>query len=158
MYQQERDLFGFFCSSTSTVETAIFALFHIGAFLAPARFPIGTPMNEKKITLPNTKTAMRMAFPGDPILAVIDNLVADQPYIDLCAVRNILTHRGAPSREHFADISEGASNVTPQTRLSKWQANSADISPNMLSSERLAIVATITGLLAGIRIFTEARL
>lgn len=99
-----------------------------------------------------------MAFPNDPILVVIDNLLSDQSFIDLCAVRNILTHRGAPSREHFGHIHEGPRNVAPPTRLSKWQANNADIDPNMLAADRLAIVSILTKLLDGISLFTAARL
>jgi hypothetical protein len=97
-YNQERDLFGYFASSTSVFDAYCFAMFAMGAILAPNKFSMA---DERKIDWQFTLNAYRKSFQSDPMLATLERLRDDPAYVELREIRNVLTHRAIPPR-HFS--------------------------------------------------------
>jgi hypothetical protein len=97
-YEQERDLFGFFSNGFSVFEAFSFALFGVGTLFDSANFPLRTEKHERGVRWKKMQEAYRKAFPGDPILNVLQTIVNDPAFIELTNVRHILTHRAVGGR------------------------------------------------------------
>jgi hypothetical protein len=99
-FAQERDLFGFASAAYSMFDCFHFALFSIGALLAPSEFKLESESDEQKIRFSYTRKTFAKAFPNDPILADFDVFRDDGAQKDLSALRNMYTHRASLPRHH----------------------------------------------------------
>jgi hypothetical protein len=97
-YEQERDLFGFFSNGFSVFEAFWFALFAVGTLIDPANFRLATDKAERAVRWEKMLEAYRKAFPGDPILNVLQTIVNDPAFRELKNIRHILTHRAVGGR------------------------------------------------------------
>ena len=103
-YEQDRDLFGFFSNGISIFDAFCFALFSIGALKGSPEFPLKTE-DERKVDCRTMRKAYGAAFPGDPLLNVLEQI--EKQMEDFRVIRNILTHRAVPSRTF--KVSSGSS-------------------------------------------------
>jgi hypothetical protein len=149
---QERDLFGFFSNGVSVFESAFYGLFSIGALLAAAEFPLSTPSDQQRVSPTTTSSALKKAFPGDPILEVVSAVTSDTAYREAREIRNVLTHRTAPGRTFFASV--GGDDDLPD----QWKLNNITLDATMASTRRAEVARLLTELLKGIDRFVQARL
>jgi hypothetical protein len=106
-YIQDQELFNFFVTGLSTIESLYYGCYALGYMLAPRSFPFSTERDKSGVRPDSTSRAFRRASSGQ--IAIILQSILDSPeYKEWKNVRNILTHRTSPGRL----ISLGGS-VTP---------------------------------------------
>jgi hypothetical protein len=97
-YHQERDLFGFFVTGLSTIESLCFALYAIGSIVKPNEFPIGTDRNLREITPARTARQFAESFQGEPLTTALEQLTNSGEFAEWSRLRNVLAHRTTPGR------------------------------------------------------------
>jgi hypothetical protein len=149
-YQQERDLFGFFNSGCSVVDSLSFGLFAIGAMLKPTDFPI-EPESEWKITPKYCFDKYSDAFGGDPILDTLQLMTknGDPNWVKFSKIRNVLTHRVAPPRRFSVGDPRQPDAVMTRTNIV--------LDNQTTGSRRKQIASLLEKLLAASNLFLQAR-
>ena len=99
-YKQENDLFGFFITGLSTIESLYYGLYAIGSTVNPYKFPITGCDILKNINPQDTAAKFKSAYSRDDFSECLNTKLADQTYNDWRSIRNILVHRSVPGR-HF---------------------------------------------------------
>jgi len=150
--EQERDLFGFFNSGFSVLESAFYGLFALGAFVVPAAFPINTPKDQQRISPSSTFDALRKTFAKEPIVTVTSTILSDTAYLEWREVRNILTHRAVPGRTVFLGI--GGDDELPD----QWKIKNIPLNAQMTELRRNELSRLITELLVGVDQFVKSHL
>jgi hypothetical protein len=115
-HNQEREIFNFFVSGFSSLESLYYALFAIGAALDDQAFPIATAEEQRKIYPKRVAEAFRARFPTDELGVELERLRVSQEFKDWGECRNVLAHRVAPRRMIYVDL--GAS--VGQTHPGDW--------------------------------------
>lgn len=101
-WRRELHIFGFFANGLAVLESALYACFVLGHLSTrPQLFPFSTAEHRKKVKAKSVAAAFQTAFPQSALTTAISGVVADQNYLDWCAIRNVLTHRQAPGLHHF---------------------------------------------------------
>ncbi|MGA3296449.1 MAG: hypothetical protein ABSD41_03255 [Candidatus Bathyarchaeia archaeon] len=100
-YVQERELFCFFVTGMSTIESFCYSLFAIGSMLDAQTFPLETAEGKRDVTPKMTIDKFGTAFPCEIITSILKRLNDSQEYWDWRTMRNILSHRSTPSRQFF---------------------------------------------------------
>jgi hypothetical protein len=102
LYREERDLFGFFVSGLSVLDSFSFLMYFAGAQLRPTVFRTERPGQLGSITIASTAEAYGKAFPNDPFTSSLIGLKDDPKLKEWRNVRNVLAHRAAPGRVIYA--------------------------------------------------------
>src|SRR3712207_4890015 len=97
-YVQERELFGFFVTGVSAIESFCYSLFAIGAMLNLKEFNIIEARHLKAINPKQTTEHFSTVFPNEELTIALAGMLRDAHYDEWCAIRNILAHRAAPGR------------------------------------------------------------
>jgi hypothetical protein len=113
-FAQERDLFCFASAAYSMFDCFYFALFSIGALLAPHEFRLQSDSDERSVTFWRTRDLFLKAFATDPILSDFDAFRDDAAQKDLAAMRHMYTHRASPPR-HF----QMGDHTTPPAQITR---------------------------------------
>jgi hypothetical protein len=100
-YIQQRELFGFFVTGFSCIESFCYALFAIGAILEPTKFPFVTPKEKKEVSWKKTINNYEGAFPNEELTILLSKLEENEKFKEWRTVRNILSHRCAPGRHIY---------------------------------------------------------
>jgi len=100
-YIQESNLFGFFVSGLSTIESLLYGLYAIASIIKVEKFPIATFKDLKSITHENTKNKFEKEFTNLSITDFLKSLIDDKNYKEWKDIRNILAHRTSPGRHFF---------------------------------------------------------
>ena len=95
---QECDLFGFFVTGQSAVESLCYGLHAVGSVLNPTGFPVRTKRDLKKIDWRKTADLFTKFFPGEELAITLDHLKKSPDFEAWREQRNILTHRSTPGR------------------------------------------------------------
>lgn len=148
-YIQERELFGFFVTGLAAIESLCYGLFAIGSMLNPADFPLQTAEDMKKVTPNETAAQFANIFPNERVSNLLRQVTNDQCFKDWNDIRNIMAHRGAPSRLHHVG--------GPQHGETLW-VKGIPIDETTTKSWRTWLTRTIGELLAAADIFTSQRL
>jgi len=151
-YRQERDLFAFFSNGVSAVDASFYGLFAIGAFLSPNHFPMTAPEDQQRVSAGSTRGAYAKAFPGDPILTVLDALSKNAAYQEWRDVRNTLTHRAAPGRRMYVGIPEG------EPLPDEWKILNIPLNKHTTETRKRELAWLLTSMLDAARTFAAARL
>jgi hypothetical protein len=115
IYIQERELFCFFVSGMSVIESTCYALFAVGSMLDVRTFPIATPEDKRKINPEMTADKFGSAFAFESISSILQQLIGSEDYQEWKTMRNIISHRSAPPRtlfvggEHHGEVVWGLS-------------------------------------------------
>ncbi len=135
-YIQERELFSFFVSGLSVIESFCFALFALGRMLQPLDFPLLSDEDERKVKPCETSKKYQELFPNDEISQELARLVgvsisskdksckgADTQYTEWLNVRNILAHRASTTRLiTLQTVNSGLKRQAPQwKRMPKFE-------------------------------------
>jgi len=94
-YNQEKELFGFFVTGLSTIESYAYGTHFLLAIVHPKLFPVD---NLKKIEPRFTQERLTRHLLSEPLAKTFKKLVADPQFYEWETVRNALAHRGLPRR------------------------------------------------------------
>ena len=97
-YLQERELFGFFVTGLSTIESLCYGLFAIASNINAKEFAFKNVSDYRRVNPENTCKSFKNAFPNDAISRTLNMLIASQQFKDWKEIRNVLAHRTAPGR------------------------------------------------------------
>jgi hypothetical protein len=95
---QEIELFGFFVSGFSTLESFCFSASAIAHILRPGRFPIATPDHLKAISPSSTRDRFAAEWPAQAVTGALIALQANPGFAEWRDIRNALAHRGSGAR------------------------------------------------------------
>ncbi len=99
-YVQERELFSFFVTGLSAIESFCYSLFAIGSMLNPNEFKMTKPGHLQSVSPKKTTEQFSQVFPNEAITTTLAGTLRDVSYAEWCTIRNVLAHRSAPGR-HF---------------------------------------------------------
>lgn len=152
-HAQERDLYGFFVSGLSVIESFTYGLFAIASMLRSDRFPIQTDDEKRRINPQMVRDKFASVFPGEPVTEELSALMADHTFGEWKDYRNMLAHRGAPGRKISVTIAEPSG---AEHRTSAWR--NATLDERFTAVRRSWLAGTLGSLLAATADFTTARL
>lgn len=138
-YLQDEELFNFFTTGHSAVESACYAFYAVGAMIQPCSFPFTTDTHRRKVDPNWTADKFAKAFPGAPIVTALQTMLASQQYIEWKTIRNILNHRTAPGR--FISIGGGQTAV-------EWKTVNISLDQMTTASRLTWLAQTLEGLIA----------
>jgi hypothetical protein len=146
-YHQDRELFGFFVSGLSAIESTCYGLFAVGSILDFNNFPLTTEQHMRNATTTKTVQQFAVSFPNDGITAALQRIMSEQPYTDWKAVRNTLAHRTNPGRIIYA------STVGPPKTV-EWMLQNIPIDNTSTASRRRWLADSLRYLLTEADNFT----
>lgn len=129
-YIQEKELFNFFVTGVSVIESFCFALFAISSIIDKEIFPIHTEGDLKYIRPERTLKRLMDSefFKNKTITITLKGIIESQDYKVWKEARNILAHRVAPLRHYVLSSGnqKGASwiegiQITENTTLSRFK-------------------------------------
>lgn len=77
-YIQEKDLFGFFVTGLSTLESLFYGLYAIASIIKPLYFPITTEKDLRSITHEKTTNKFKKHYGGQNIIGILKKLIDDE--------------------------------------------------------------------------------
>ncbi|UYO48797.1 hypothetical protein KQX64_23340 [Rhodopseudomonas palustris] len=150
-FKQEKDLFGFFSNAFSVFEAYFFGMYALGAELSPASFPFTTSQDRQRVTINSTIAGYKKTWPDHPIIMTFEELSNDPVYRGLRDARNVLTHRTAPGRTIYADLS----NDGPPT--ADWKLLNSPLDEHTTRARREGVTRMLWTLTAASQSFVETR-
>lgn len=154
-YSEERALFGFFVNACATIESAAYGLFALGAMAVPARFPLTTPDDHRRVSLVGTAARYGTAFGDEPVTRALSDTVRDAEWRDVADIRNVLAHRAAPPRDHWRG---GPDDGRTDWRLALHGLTSLTFADEPTARYRAVMAGHLADLLAGAEEFIQAHL
>lgn len=148
-YRQERELFNFFVSGLSTIETFAYGLYFLASATRPIEFPINKP---RSITLTATARQFANTFPTCAITSRLAAVEKDSAFEEWRDIRNILAHRCSPGR--ILHLSVGGPPTNPNAN-DIWRLNNISLNSDTTGLRRQWLSQTLGGLLADARVFVE---
>lgn len=149
--RQELDMFSFVSCACSTMESAAYGLFGLGAMLSPSQFPMATAEDLHKVTIRSMQKALIVAFPADPMGALVETITRDSEFTELVAWRNVLIHRASAGR--LIQLSAGSPATPPPPdvlKLSHHQVGAGSnlpLGPSLTRDTRSWLAQSLTSLL-----------
>jgi hypothetical protein len=148
-YRQERDLYNFFVSGLSAIESFYYGLFAVASMLDSNTFPVQT--DEGKRTKPEGVVRRFLArFPNENVTTTMQNLLADKAYKEWNDRRNILAHRNTPGRLMSIRVTMGR--VDANYGPLRW--GEIDLDERTTPSRRQWLAETLRDLLSAADTFT----
>jgi len=100
-YIQERELFGFFVTGLSCIDSLCYSLYFIASILNKEKFTVLE--NKIKYIYPSTvKKKFEDSYKDEIITNELKKLIEDQNYKKWKNIRNILAHRSMPGRHFYS--------------------------------------------------------
>jgi len=101
-YFQERELFIFYLSGISVIESFCYSFYAINSIYDSIIFPIDTDEQKRNINIKSLLSNLeRSKIKDENITISIKNLSQDRNFFEWLKVRNILAHRESPPRRHY---------------------------------------------------------
>jgi hypothetical protein len=148
-YIQERELYGFFVTGLTIIESFYYGCYIIAAIIDSIGFPVDRP---EKIKVDETADRYLDNFPEESITHQLDNLRKDVAYKDWKNTRNILAHRTTPQRVN--EINLWPSQTNPTVGVT-WSTDKILLNKNTTTIRRTWLAATVTRLICELDTFTE---
>ncbi len=148
-YIQEKELFGFFVTGLSAVESLCYGLFAIASMLNERCFLMTTTKHKKSIGFKKTTQQFAKAFPGEDVTYALRQMRDSKEFSEWREIRNILTHRSAPGRVVYLSTKSSS-------RPSLWKIG-IQLDGGTTTSRRKWLAATISRLLKATGGFTDSR-
>jgi hypothetical protein len=152
-YIQERELFSFFMSGLSTIESFCLGLFAIGSMLKADMFLMTKPGHLKQIDLKKTPEQFATALPREAITAALQDVNNMPQFEEWNTIRNILTHRSAPPRIIYGWVGS----PPPEGDRVDW-LHDIRLDENTTASRRAWLAAILHTLMKAAEGFTGTRL
>jgi hypothetical protein len=159
-YNQERDLFGFFLSGLSTLESAAYAFFAIGSILDSSQFPMQTNADLRKVSLRFTGDKYAAFYPTDALTTKLVQLQTSPEFEAWGSLRNILAHRTAPGRHHInsATINFATGAVTNQQTKAEMKGLAVPLDNTTTVTRRSWLSQTLNEVVDAAERFTATHL
>src|SRR5215210_4003084 len=77
-YAQQKELFDFFMTGLSTIESICYGLYAVGSILNTQQFPITTPHDLRRIGTNSTARKFTTVFANEPISSTLQQLTASR--------------------------------------------------------------------------------
>jgi hypothetical protein len=113
---QERELFGFFVTGFSVLESIAYSVFALCSMVNAPAFPIQTVQDKRRVSLPETEKRLQANFPGELLTSDFQSCIGDAEFQQWKNIRNTLAHRTSPPRLYRQTVSIGA----PDTGIASW--------------------------------------
>ena len=111
--RQERDLFGFFVSGLSAIESYCYGLCAVAWEADPKKVSLATTGQKKGVSPESTRDRFNAHFARDPVTTTLARVLQAPEYAEWIAVRNALTHRTSPPRKHFIHLGSAPQPAPP---------------------------------------------
>ncbi len=146
-FNQERELFEFFVSGQSAVESFCYGAYAIGALLDSAMEKLlrGSP---RDVTPKRTAADFQSKFSGTTLANSLSQLVLDQSFSEWSEIRNVLAHRGHPGRTF---------NVGGPGPEAVWNIPKLELNEDLTRKRRKWLADTLADLLNGSRAFADTK-
>jgi hypothetical protein len=151
---QEIALFGFFSNAFSVFESYSYGLFAIGSYLDSSSFSLATPADQQAVSPTSARRAFIKSSLSPGLVTSFDKLFASTEYMEMKAVRNILSHRSAPGRILYASI--GGDDEVDQA--AKWKINDITLDATMTGARRASIAELLESVLVDAAVFVNKTL
>jgi len=122
-YHQDRELFGFFVTGLSAIESTCYGLFAVGSILDSSSFPFTTEQHMRKADTPKTIRRFTVSFPNDGITTALQRITSEQEYRNWKDARNALAHRISPGRRIYGSM--GGPSMTSEWLLQNMPMDAA---------------------------------
>jgi len=139
-YVQERELFEFFASGFSCLETCAYGLCFLGSIDNAATFDTRKP---RDVTLTTFTSTLEKLHPTLPLTQRLIGLRTDPAFSDWKECRHVLTHRGAPGR--IIEASVGGPPRPPDDDI--WKLREIPLNDRTTLSRRQWLAATLDSVL-----------
>lgn len=139
-YEQERDLFSFFVNGLSVFDCAYYAIFAVGALIAPENFPFVTEEERRDANTSATRNRFLRVFSNEEISRTLQSILNDPSYQDVRTKRNILAHRVQPGRHLYASFGG------PPAREDEWMLGGEALT-SLIPSRRVELTRLLTDLI-----------
>jgi hypothetical protein len=156
MQLQEEYLYSFVLNGYSTIESFCYATFALGALLRPTKFPMSTDAHLQAINPALSQQKYASEFPGSSVSLILTSLVprgADLAYQNWGKMRNVLVHRIAPRRSHYAHVHEGPGPDPMIDRPTEW--GNIVLDERTTKDRRAWLAATLTRCIDAARSFSD---
>jgi hypothetical protein len=141
---QERELFGFFVTGFSVLESFAYSMFALCSMVDGQAFPMQTALDRRRVSLLTTQQQLLGNYANEQVVSVFQACLASREFQQWKEIRNTLAHRTSPPRlyrpianSHPSSTGETKSwsvewpdfgvsldaNTTPTRRI--WLANKA---------------------------------
>lgn len=152
-YRQERDLYNFFVSGLSAIESFYYGLFAIASMLDSNNFPIQTAAAKKSITPGRVVEKFLARFEDENVTITMQDLLNDQKYREWNDRRNILAHRITPGRRMSITVTMG----TDDSDYGPLRWGEIYLDERTTPSRRRWLAETLRHLLSAADTFTATR-
>jgi hypothetical protein len=119
---QERELFGFFVTGLSVLESIAYSVFALCSMVNAQAFPMQTAQDRRRVGLAETEKRLLANFPGEQLTNDFRYCLDDTEFQQWKDIRNTLAHRTSPPRLYRQTVSVG----TPDTSITSWAAEWPD--------------------------------
>lgn len=145
-YEQEKLLFNFFAEGLSSLECLYYGVYFVGALVDPVGID---PERDPRDVVPRFVTErFEKVFPTELVTPRLRQVLDSPEQAEWRGVRNVLTHRTAPGREHH----EGG----PTSGNTYWLGDL--LNPASFSAHRAWLSSSLTEILEGLEAFTTPHL
>ncbi|MDP9311948.1 MAG: hypothetical protein M3R24_13870 [Chloroflexota bacterium] len=149
-YIQERELYGFFATGLTAIESFYYSCYILGAILDDKSFSLGNP---RSITVPATTDKFLKHYPHDLLPATLDEVRKSTEYKEWSDIRNVLAHRILPARQHtvaFHLLQQSSSHDV------SWMQGGIPLDLNTTAFRRVWLAKVISELVQAADEFTRA--
>jgi hypothetical protein len=157
--EQEESLFAFFYNACSSLECFYYAMYNLGACLAPDAFPTATASDLRQVRLDTVADRFAKTFPDDELTRLLSAVRRSPELEGMKDHREALSHRGTAPRNHSIRVSEsGIVNLgdveratiprNPKAVPKDWISDLA-LAPAMTAEPRRWLGVTHNSLFAG---------
>jgi len=145
-YEQEKLLYNFFAEGLSSLECLYYGVYFAGALVGPTDMD---PQRNPRDVVPKFVTErFEDVFPTELVTSRLRQVLDSADHAVWKTVRNVLTHRVAPGREHH----EGG----PTSGNTYWLGDLLD--PESFATRRAWLSGALTEILEGFEVFTRTHL
>ncbi|PYS67507.1 MAG: hypothetical protein DMF69_22825 [Acidobacteria bacterium] len=127
---QERELFGFFVTGLSVLESIAYSVFALCSMVNAQAFAMQNAQDRRRVSLAETEKRLLANFPGEQLTSDFRSCFADTEFQQWKDIRNTLAHRTSPRRLYRQTVSVGA----PNTSITSWAAEWPDFGLSLATS------------------------
>lgn len=146
-YMQERELFGFFVTGFSVLESIAYSMFAVCSIVNVQVFPMQTAQDMRQVSLPETSKRLVANYPNENISSEFQLCLSSMEFQQWKNIRNTLAHRTSPPRLYRQTVSIAA----PTTGVTSWAAEWPDfgvsLDTNTTATRRRWLAKTTSELL-----------
>ena len=149
-YIQERELYGFFVTGLTVIESFYYGCYVIASMINGDGFPMDNP---RSIQVSSTADKFVKNFAQKPITRELDSLRNNDAFKRWSLIRNVLAHRVNPARQVTVTLWPPKENPLHEV---SWPEEAITIDRDTTASRRTWLANNITRLIAELDTFTHS--